>query len=87
MFRKTAIALTATAALAAAALAPTSASAWHYHPHGHWGGWYHGRGWVGPAIVAGALVTGAAIAAANSCYQPQVVGTPYGPRRVWVNVC
>jgi hypothetical protein len=89
MFRKTLIALTAVAALTAAALTPTSASAgWRGHWHGGWhGGWHRGYGWVAPAVVAGAIVTGAAIAASNRCYVRRWVHTPAGPRRVWVNVC
>jgi hypothetical protein len=85
MFRKTVIALAAIATLGTAAVTPTTASAgwkkWHHHHH------YHRRGWgyYGPALVAGAIVTGAVIA--SSCYRTRWVDTPYGWRRVRINVC
>jgi hypothetical protein len=86
MFRKTVLAVAAIAALATATTvaAPTTASAgWkhkHHHHHHH-----HRNRWVGPAIVAGALFTGAIIA--SSCYRTRWVETPYGLERVRVNVC
>jgi hypothetical protein len=88
MFRKTVLALTAIAALGATAVTPTTADAgwkkWkhhHHHFHGH-------RGWglFGPALVAGAVITSAAIAA-ESCYETQLVETRYGLRKVRVYVC
>jgi hypothetical protein len=76
MFRKTILALTAAAALGAAALAPTAASA-------HWnGGWGHGHGFWGPRV---GLYVGPGYY--NSCLRRQWVGTPYGPRLRWINVC
>ena len=85
MFRKIAIAATAVVALSAVVLAPTSASAWgrgwHHHHHG-------GYGYFGPALVATAIITSAAIAAERErCYVPAVVDTPRGPRRIYVNAC
>jgi hypothetical protein len=84
MIRKTILALTAVTAMAAAALAPTSASAWHHHHHHRHG---HGLGLIGPALVAGALLGTAAIAAGPSCYQRRWVETPVGWRKVRVYVC
>ena len=89
MFRKTIIALTAVAALSATAVAPTTASAGFKKFHGHHGHHFRGhRGWgfFGPALVAGALLGGAAIAV-DSCYQRRWVETPYGLRKIRVNVC
>lgn len=84
MFRKSIIAVVAASAMAAAALSPTSAFAWHPHHH-HW---HHHYGWGGPALVAGAILGTAAIAAEeDSCYVRRWVDTPYGPRRVLFNVC
>lgn len=81
MFRKSIIAVVTASAMAAAALAPTSAFAHHGH-------WHHHYGWVGPAFVAGAILGTAAIAAErDSCYVHRWVDTPYGPRRVLVDVC
>jgi len=74
MLRKTILALAATAALGAAALVPTAASA-------HWnGGWHHG--FWGPRV---GFYAGPAYY--NSCLRRQWVGTPYGPRLRWINVC
>jgi hypothetical protein len=81
MFRKTVLALAAVAAVLTT-LAPTTASAGWRHRH-----YYYRHGWVGPAIVAGALFTGAVIAASQSCYQRRWVETPYGLRKVRVYVC
>ena len=81
MIRKTLIAATAVAALAATSMAPTTASAGHKFKHRH-------HGWVGPAIIGGALLTGAIIAAeSRRCERRVWVDTEYGPRKVWVNVC
>jgi|SwirhisoilCB1_FD_contig_71_2753753_length_307_multi_3_in_0_out_0_1 hypothetical protein len=83
MIRKSLIALTAIATVAAAALTPaTSASAAPHFHHFH-----RGFGWYGPAFVGGAILTGAAIAASESCYVLRIVETRRGPRRVWINVC
>lgn len=84
MIRKSLIALTAIATVAAAALTPvSSASAAPHHFH-HF---HRGFGWFGPALIGGAILTGAAVAASESCYVPQIVETRFGPRKVWVNVC
>ena len=86
MFRKTILALSAVAALGATVSAPATADAkpwkkkWHHHHRGH--GW----GVFGPALVAGALIGGAAIAV-ESCYERRWVETPYGLRKVRVYVC
>ena len=84
MFRKTILALAAIAALGTTAFAPTTASAGHRHHHF---ARHHGWGFFGPALLAGALVGGVAIAAGASCYERQWVETPYGLRKVRVYVC
>jgi len=76
MIRKSFLALAAVAALGVAALAPTAASA-HYW-HGGWG-WHH---YWGPRV---GLYVGPGYS--DSCLRRQWVGTPYGPRLRWVNVC
>jgi len=84
MFRKTALVL-AVAALATGTAAGAASAGWkhkHHHYHHH-----HRHGWVGPAIIAGAFLTGAMIAAESSCYQRQWVETPYGWQKVRVYVC
>jgi hypothetical protein len=73
MFRKITLALAATAALTAAALAPTAASAHIWHGHGFWGP-HFGIYVGGPGYY-------------GSCLHREWVGTPYGPRLRWVNVC
>ena len=84
MFRKTVLAIAATAAIGAAALTPTSASA-----HWHGGGWHGGGGfghhafWGGPRFYLG----GPAYAAYDPCLRRRWVGTPFGPRLRYVNVC
>ncbi len=79
MFRKLTLAVVTAAALGAAALAPTSASAWGWH-----GGWHHGWGWGGPRVfVGGPVVYGAY----GGCMRQRWIGTPWGPRLRWVNVC
>jgi hypothetical protein len=75
MIRKSFLAVAAVAALGVAALAPTAASA---HWHGGWG-WHH---YWGPRV---GLYVGPG--AYDSCLRRQWVGTPYGPRLRWVNVC
>ena len=89
MFRKTILALTAIAALATTVVVvPTSADAgWRGRHHGHHfnGHRRHGFGWYGPALIGSAIIGSAIIA--NSCYQRRWVETPYGPRKVRVNVC
>lgn len=93
MIRKSLIALTAVAAVAAAALIPTSSASAHpshfkhFDHFNHFNHFHRGFGWRGPAFVGGAILTGAAIAATESCYAPQVIETPRGPRQVWLNVC
>jgi hypothetical protein len=76
MLRKTILALAAVASIGAAALAPTAASA-----HWHGGGHFWGHSW-GPHY--GFYVGGPGY---DSCLRRQWVGTPYGPRLRWVNVC
>ena len=79
MVRKVLIAA-ALAALAITTVAPTTADAGWRHRRGH--------GWIAPAIIGGALITGAIIAAeSNRCHRRIWVETEYGPRRRWVNVC
>jgi hypothetical protein len=73
MFRKTILALTAVASIGAAALAPTAASAHYWHGGGHFWGPHVGFYVGGPGY--------------DSCLRRQWVGTPYGPRLRWVNVC
>jgi hypothetical protein len=78
MFRKTIMALTAVAAVGAAVAAPTTADAgWRHH--------HRGFGFYGPALLGSAFITSAIIA--NGCYQRRWIDTPYGPRKVRVNVC
>jgi hypothetical protein len=76
MLRKAILGLAAAASLGAAALVPTAASA---HWHGGWG--WHGH-W-GPGV--GFYVGGPGYY--DSCLRRQWVGTPYGPRLRWINVC
>ncbi len=84
MFRKLILTLAATAALGTASLAvsTTSASAWghgwHGHRHHHGGFFRGGVRFYGGPVYAG--YTG-------GCYVKRVVGTPWGPRVRWVNVC
>lgn len=81
MIRKLAFALAATVALGAASLAAsTPAAAWH--GHGGWHGHYHGGFWRG-----GYARFYGGPAYAGGCYVRRVVGTPWGPRLRWVNVC
>jgi hypothetical protein len=75
MLRKTILGLAAAASLGAAALIPTAASA---HWHGGWG-WH---GYLGPRV---GLYVGPGYY--DSCLRRQWVGTPYGPRLRWINVC
>jgi hypothetical protein len=81
MLRKFTLVLVAAAALGTAALAPTSASAW-WHGGWHGGGW-HGYGWGGPRVYGGGPYYGAY----GGCTVRRWVGTPWGPRLRWVNVC
>lgn len=84
MIRSACIAIAAAATLGLTTVLPTSAEAGHRYRHHH----RHGHAWVAPAIVAGALFTGAMIAAeSRRCYRRAWIDTAYGPRQVWVNVC
>jgi hypothetical protein len=83
MIRKLALAFAAVAALGTAALTGSTTPAaarhgWHGHHHHH----HHHRGWHRP----GYRVYGPAFAY-TGCYVKRVVGTPWGPRMRWVNVC
>ena len=84
MIRKILFAVAAAVALGAATLSVSSApaSAWgfkhhhHHHGHGHWHGGF--RFYGGPVRVVGYN---------GGCYVKRWVGTPYGLKLRWVNVC
>jgi len=82
MIRKILFAVAATVALGTATLSVSSApaSAWgfkhHHHHHGHWHGGF--RFYGGPVGLVGY---------GGGCYVKRWVGTPYGLKLRWVNVC
>jgi len=82
MIRKILFAVAATVALGTATLSVSSApaSAWgfkhHHHHHGHWHGGF--RFYGGPVGLVGYN---------GGCYVKRWVGTPYGVKLRWVNVC
>jgi hypothetical protein len=82
MIRKLAIAFAAVAAIGTATLTASTTPAaaghgWsgHHHRHHHHGWYRPGVRFYGPAFAYG------------GCHVKRVVGTPWGPRVRWVNIC